>query len=74
MEWISVKDRWPSLSGNYLVFGKSNIGSIIEDCDWFDTDYMDWWRYPKEQVIYWMPMPDPPIQSEAHNFHKESEE
>ena len=60
LNWISVDDKLPDENGDYLVFGKSYLGSCIYHCDYFDTKYQDWYKYPHGQVTHWMLLPDPP--------------
>ena len=63
-EWISVKDRLPEKSGQYLCWFGANkvaIGPAIET-------YVDEWKafgrleslekYPN--ITHWMPLPEPP--------------
>ena len=63
-QWISVKDRLPEKSGQYLCWFGANkflIGSAIET-------YVDEWKafvrleslekYPN--ITHWMPLPEPP--------------
>jgi hypothetical protein len=55
MEWISVNDRLPKYSGNYLVYSDDKIKIIYFDSMDFNTSYF----FP---VYYWMPLPNPPEQ------------
>jgi len=56
-KWISVKDRLPEKSGDYIAYTKDGIvwpyffcGDIWEDALGFST----------ETVTHWMPLPEPP--------------
>lgn len=56
-EWISVKDRLPSIGEDVLVY----------DGEWFHVDYLnnsdsvDWGRC--FDVTHWMPLPNAPESS-----------
>ena len=63
MNWISVEDRLPEETGNYLVYGKpGQIGYIA--WAFFDASEQQWcdfnkWEYFKG-VTHWQPLPEPP--------------
>ena len=54
-EWVSVKERLPTESKNYLVY--TNYGTIMvlhfyhKKKKWISGD---------EYVTHWMPLPEPP--------------
>ena len=60
MNWISVKDRLPDNSGDYLIV--SDGGVYV---DRYVSDYMIF-MYPDQNneqdlhVTHWMPLPEPP--------------
>ena len=66
-EWISVDDRIPENSGNYLVVHRNkyngNTSIAIEayiKCrvgEWWSNDYV-------YDVTHWMPLPEPPKKEE----------
>lgn len=58
--WISVKDKLPEEDDNYLVYGASYLGSIINGSDYFDVELGDWWEHPHDQITHWMSLPKPP--------------
>lgn len=59
MKWISVKDRLPKDNGHYLVW----CGYSCEI-----AFYMDWcneWNVKnRNPITHWMPLPEPPKDSE----------
>ena len=65
--WISVKDRLPEEHGGYLAVLNARLEDDFEDgydpiyVDMvaFNKDYPQDW--PKEYILYWMPLPEPPI-------------
>ena len=60
MEWISTKDRKPAHSGTYILCTNSGTttGTYNKDFDRFlEDDYPD---FTNIDVIYWMPLPEPP--------------
>lgn len=68
MEWVSVEDRLPEIEADVLVWHKMGyfaIGQIIKRYD----DTREWWWGDslaslvddKSTIIYWMPLPSPPI-------------
>lgn len=54
MEWISVKDRLPEESGNYLTFVKSKVFESIGFAMFIDGEFMS------SFVTHWMPLPPLP--------------
>jgi len=66
MEWISVEDRLPESSGNYLC----SMGGLIEKLWYFkglqrfkmiggaENKYME--QMYSSAVTHWMPLPNPP--------------
>lgn len=65
MEWISVEDRLPNVSGKYICCAEDknkNRWSIplafsLEMKTWFGE-----FGEIKNKVTYWMPLPEPPIE------------
>ena len=62
MEWISVKDRLPEESGNYIVaaFTGADIRTSMVPYShrikhWNLTGARSYWK-----ILYWMPLPEPP--------------
>jgi hypothetical protein len=60
MEWISVKERLPKESGDYLI---TDTGTCF--VSYFDVEEQKWeffgvefWKH--EEVTHWMPLPEPP--------------
>jgi len=64
--WISVLDRLPTLSGNYLVFWLSMASQKHPNiCSKFDVLFWTGfgWGAPiteKSPILFWMPLPAPP--------------
>lgn len=73
-EWISVEDRLPNETGNYLVTDITEYIPVIwiqkfkAECRWFPTfkepcfAYFDSDVYIKlkARITHWMPLPQPP--------------
>lgn len=63
-EWISVKDRLPEESGEYLVFGRTfgNKKPKIWICECIGIgSVMGWCNSAKNPIVEaWMPLPEPP--------------
>lgn len=57
MEWISVKDRFPSIAGKYLVvadwMGVVEKGEFDGKSEWHIENHLF-------DVTHWMPLPQPP--------------
>jgi len=57
--WISVKDRLPKISGNFLV-----SGTLYVSMGWFCTTngafYMGDLKSPFFGITHWQPLPEPP--------------
>lgn len=72
-EWISVKERLPEdgesilmiVSGkpkdNITLIGVYAIGDYSDDEGWIVDEYPEW---ENPNVIYWMPLPEPPDEVE----------
>lgn len=58
-KWISVKDKMPEKSGNYLVYGYWGSGKAAIDTADFSVHqgYFSLWDFT---VKYWMPLPQKP--------------
>jgi hypothetical protein len=63
-EWISVDDRLPEESGEYLVFGRTfgNKKPKIWICECISIGFvMGWCNSAKNPIVEaWMPLPEPP--------------
>jgi hypothetical protein len=66
-EWISVKDRYPSLGSKVLVWFGDEVQPYM-DC-WTYTGDNGYFRLPRKRCYYaqthqcvthWMPLPAPP--------------
>lgn len=62
MEWISVKERFPSNEDDVLVI--NDEGRMSVSC-YFNCGYMWMWECRDDQIglgdiTYWMPLPTPP--------------
>jgi len=60
-DWISVKDRLPTLNSDYLVFANNSIHIMIWDKHWHSFLDLDG-PLNHEDVTHWMPLPEPPKQ------------
>jgi len=65
MEWISVKDRFPTKEGFYLVYSKEVLEIESEDVppvivDSFNIYEDEKWFSNYEDADYWMPLPKNP--------------
>ena len=58
-EWISVKDRLPERSGNYLVVEELKSGGKLTFMRWFNSNIPTEFTY-SPHVTHWMPLPEPP--------------
>ena len=68
-EWISIKDRLPDRSGNYLVYTSIEGRSIIKTSYWMAST-QTWLGVEACSVLihitHWMPLPKPPEKEEKH--------
>lgn len=65
MEWISVKDRLPKVTGYYIccVEDKNKIRWSISSV--FNFEMKTWFGEfgeIKNKVTHWMPLPEPPTE------------
>lgn len=64
MEWISVKDRMPSMKDIVLVydtfFEDVSIGYISEFLGERTIWIIDYGESVSDTVTHWMPLPEPP--------------
>ena len=64
MEWISVKDRMPSMKDIVLVydtfFEGVSIGYISEFLGERTVWIIDYGESVSDTVTHWMPLPEPP--------------
>lgn len=66
--WISVKDRPPEDEGDVLVYGVSPRGRkkmAIMNYLAFEADRPRWALEGIWTVLYWMPLPEPPMGGDA---------
>jgi hypothetical protein len=62
-DWISVKDRMPEKSGDYLVFVEGMIENMMyskRHSAWNATDLICDKKHEITTVTHWMPLPEPP--------------
>ena len=57
-EWISVKDRLPKKSGEYLAYCGEYDGICVLYLEVLKTKSK--WRTKWKEVTHWMPIPQPP--------------
>jgi hypothetical protein len=60
-EWVSVKDRLPGTSADFIVWNGEEIGVGNYDPSFMDADR--WWAgddYHARAITHWMPLPEPP--------------
>lgn len=63
--WISVKDRLPEDEGDMIVYGVSPRGrkkTAIMNYLAFEADRPRWALDGIWTVLYWMPLPEPPME------------
>ena len=66
-KWISIKDRLPEIYQPILTYDrKGDIISSERTEDYKGTPQFD----NDDEVTHWMPLPDPPIESENQNSLK----
>lgn len=67
--WISVRDRLPEKRQLVLIQKKYRINNIYYALGWYqDNDwYINFEKIEDIEVLAWMPLPKPYIQSEADN-------
>ena len=59
MKWISVKDRLPTEYGDYWVY-RAKCNKMHKRV-WNGS----WWAYDGNSITHWMPLPDPPKDSQS---------
>lgn len=57
-KWVSVKDRMPEKSGEYLV-SSAELGAQFVDTSFYFADKKEWALFG-EHLTHWMEMPGPP--------------
>ncbi len=66
-QWISVKDRLPVKTGEYIVCGIDEDGDYFVTSDqWFDT-VRHWYLFDEHTdsvVTHWLVLPKPPMKGE----------
>jgi hypothetical protein len=62
-DWISVEDRLPKKTGEYLAYDPNRYGENKIDVFWFD-DYNKSWSILSDgyHPTHWQPFPEPPKQ------------
>ena len=62
MEWISVKDRLPEKSGDYLAFTEKGIFIVLSYSEMHRAfNAYDWCEnITPIRCTHWMPLPDAP--------------
>ncbi len=55
-EWISVKDRFPDDSRDYIVYNPKSVYMKIYTATWFGKK----WNNSNGFITHWMPLPEPP--------------
>lgn len=73
-QWISVKERLPDEGEEVLIFGQylNDIPKVLGvrsrykgDQDWkYTWEGPDEWVYRENDVTHWMPLPEPPMETE----------
>jgi hypothetical protein len=56
-EWISVKDRLPEEGANVLIYNKEYLHKGLIETDYYENNRF---RYFRDTVTHWMPLPSPP--------------
>jgi len=61
-DWISVEDRLPKEEGFYLVAYQYYEETLTVESDSYRQHYRDGmaWNQFKDNVKFWMPLPEPP--------------
>lgn len=69
-EWISVKDRLPDKEDLFLIsYGESReitIGLWNFRNNRFEETEIEWFGYEITGVTHWMPLPEPPKESDTN--------
>lgn len=63
MEWISVNDRTPQVTGKYICCVEDKMGNRWSIPSDFSLEMKSWFgEYGeiKNKVTHWMPLPEPP--------------
>ena len=67
-EWISTKDRLPDKEGCYLIVSgetkEIDIGLWCLERQRFEVVETEWFGYEITGVTHWMPLPEPPKESD----------
>lgn len=61
--WISVKDRLPTVYGEYIVYITLDDGETRVTCDrWVKSSHERWFLFDDTGAVvtHWMPLPEPP--------------
>lgn len=57
MEWFKRSERTPEEYGTYIITWKDKDGWFWVDTDFYDDD--GWCDHSNDQVVAWMPLPEP---------------
>lgn len=60
-KWISVEDRLPEESDEYLAYCGEYDGICVLHHEVLETK--SWWITQWKEVTHWMPLPEPPSES-----------
>lgn len=64
--WISVTERLPEESGDYLIYvvgGEFKQWSMVTMAYYYKMFYYDYAEPNFDQITHWMPLPEPPDQT-----------
>ena len=72
-KWISVEDRLPEETGNYLIYRCLDDVLFLTDIAVFFAEDDPEWNVPLDavdEITHWMPLPPPPatVSDETHTL------
>jgi hypothetical protein len=61
-EWVNAKERHPEQEGRYLIYYQHKGGRIkrVFIGDFFFDPEPTWSSLLNSEVLFWMPLPEPP--------------